>query len=161
MSDKDDPARRKGRYDRRELLRRAGAGAVSVGVAGSGFGQAFYGPLRYKGRWLKGDLSIIQWVHFVPAYDDWFDNTWIKQWEQANDVQVTVEHINNVLLDGRAASEVAARSGHDLFMNLHPMSSYEDQVINHASIIHEIERKVGKYGRLARLSTYNPKTKKF
>ncbi len=46
-------------------------------------------------------------------------------------------------------------------MNLHPMSSYEDQVINHASIIHEIERKVGKYGNLARLSTYNPKTKKF
>jgi len=79
MSDKDDPARRKGRYDRRELLRRAGAGAVSVGVAGSGFGQAFYGPLRFKGRWLKGDLSIIQWIYFVPAYDTLFDGPWAKQ----------------------------------------------------------------------------------
>jgi hypothetical protein len=49
MASSDDPSHREGRYDRRELLRRAGAGAVTVGVAGSGFGQAFYGPLRFKG----------------------------------------------------------------------------------------------------------------
>ena len=117
--------------------------------------------MRFKNRLLKGDLSIIQWVHFVPAYDDWFDNTWVKQWGEKNDVQVNVEHINNTLLDTRAAAEVAAQSGHDLFFNLHPMASYEDQVINHASIVHEIESKVGKYGELGRLSTYNPKTKKY
>ena len=52
MASSDDPSHREGRYDRRELLRRAGAGAVAVGAAGSGFGQAFYGPLRFKGRWL-------------------------------------------------------------------------------------------------------------
>src|SRR5919204_6503149 len=129
MADKDDPSRREGRYDRRELLRRAGAGAVSVGVAGSGLGQAFYGPLRFKGRWLKGDLTIIQWIHFVPSYDEWFDNTWIKQWGEKNDVQVKVDHINNSQLDARAAAEVAAQSGHDLFHNLHPMAAYETQVI--------------------------------
>ena len=72
-----------------------------------------------------------------------------------------VEHINNTLLDTRAAAEVAAQSGHDLFFNLHPMASYEDQVINHASIIQEIEKKVGKYGDLGTKSTYNPKTKKY
>jgi multiple sugar transport system substrate-binding protein len=72
-----------------------------------------------------------------------------------------VEHINNTLLDTRAAAEVAAQSGHDLFMNLHPMASYEDQVIDHASIIQEVESKVGKYGALGKASTYNPKTKKY
>src|SRR5207302_4474650 len=87
--------------------------------------------------------------------------TWIKQWEQKNDVQVTVDHINHTLLDTRSAAEVAAQNGHDLFMAIHPMSSYEDQVINHAPIIHEIERKVGKYGQLGKASTYNPKTKKY
>ena len=37
------------------------------------------------------------------------------------------------------------------------MAAYEDQVINHAPIVHEIERKVGKYGPLGHASTYNPK----
>src|SRR5581483_11370611 len=124
------------------LIKKAGAGAVALGAAGAGAPFSFAGPLRFKGRDLKGDLTIIQWVHFVPSYDDWFDNTWCKQWGQANDVQVNVEHINNTLLDTRAAAEVAGQSGHDLFMNLHPMAVYEDQVINHAPIVQEIERKV-------------------
>jgi multiple sugar transport system substrate-binding protein len=150
-----------GKLNRRELLKKAGIGAAAVGASGAAAPFSFAGPMKFKNRHLKGDLSIIQWVHFVPAYDDWFDNTWVKQWSQANDVQVKVEHINNTLLDTRAAAEVAAQSGHDLFMNLHPMASYEDQVINHASIIKEIEKKVGKYGDLAKASTYNPKTKKY
>ena len=150
-----------GRLTRRDLLKRAGIGAAAVGVSGAGAPFSFAGPMKYKNRQLKGDLSIIQWVHFVPAYDDWFDNTWIKQWGQKNDVQVSVEHINNTLLDTRAAAEVAAQSGHDLFMNLHPMASYEDQVINHASVVKEIQKKVGPYSLLGKQSTYNPKTKKY
>jgi len=149
------------RLTRRDLLRKAGAGAVAIGAASAGAPYAFAGPMRFKNRQLKGSLSIIQWVHFVPSYDQWFDNTWCKQWGEKNDVQVNVEHINNTLLDTRAAAEVAAQSGHDLFQNLHPMASYEDQVINHASIVAEIEAKVGKYGALGKASTYNPKTKKY
>jgi multiple sugar transport system substrate-binding protein len=150
-----------GRLSRRELLKRAGAGAAAVGVGGATAPFSFAGPLKFKGRDLKGDLTILQWVHFVPAYDDWFDNTWVKQWGQKNDVQVKVEHINNTLLDTRAAAEVAAQSGHDLFMAIHPMAQYEDQVINHKEIVQEVERKVGKYGELGLKSTYNLKTKKY
>src|SRR5205807_411438 len=134
---------------------------VSTGVAGSGFGQAFYGPLRFKGRWLKGDLSIIQWAHFVPAYDVWFDKTWAVQWGQKNDVQVKVDHILNTLLPARMAAESAAGSGHDLFFNLSPPAQFEDKVINHAEIVQEVTRKVGKIGPVARGATYNTKTKKW
>jgi multiple sugar transport system substrate-binding protein len=161
MADSDDPSRREGRYDRRELLRRAGAGAATVGVAGSGLGKAFYGPLRYKGRLLKGDLSIIQWAHFVPAYDVWFDKTWIVNWGEKNDVQVKVDHILNTLLPARMAAEAGSGSGHDLFFNLSPPAQFEDKVINHAEIIQEVTRKVGKIGRVAKRATYNPKTKKW
>ena len=162
MADTNDGSVNGGRrFTRRELVKKAGAGAVALGVAGGAAPYSFAGPLRYKGRWLKGNLNIIQWVHFVPAYDVWFDKTWCVQWGQQNDVQVNVEHINNTLLDTRAAAEVAAQSGHDLFMNLHPMASYEDQVINHASVVAEIEAKVGPYGALGKASTYNPKTKKY
>jgi multiple sugar transport system substrate-binding protein len=41
------------------------------------------------------------------------------------------------------------------------MAAYEDQVINHADIVKEIQRKVGPYSALGKLSTYNPKTKKY
>jgi len=157
----DERGKEEPRLDRRELLKKAAVGAAAVGVSGGAAPFSFAGPHKYKGRWLKGDLSIIQWVHFVPAYDDWFDNTWVKTWGQTNDVQVKVEHINNTLLDTRAAAEVAAQSGHDLFMAIHPMASLEDQVINHAPVVQEIEAKVGKYGPLGRASTYNPKTKKY
>jgi len=161
MNHSDDPSRREGRYDRRELLRKAGVGAASVGLAGSGFGQAFYGPLRFKGRWLKGDLTIIQWAHFVPAYDKWFTDVWSKNWGQKNDVQVKVDLILNTLLPARAAAEAAAGSGHDLFFNLSPQAQFEDQVINHVEIVQEVQRKVGKIGVVGKRATYNPKTKKW
>jgi multiple sugar transport system substrate-binding protein len=161
MASSDDPARREGRYDRRELIRRAGVGAVSVGVAGSGLGQAFYGPLRFKGRWLKGDLSLITWAHFVPAFDVWLDKTWAVQWGQRNDVQVKVDHILNTLLTARAEAEATAKNGHDIFFNLAPPAVLEDQVINHNEIVQEVQRKVGKIGRIAHRATYNPKTKKY
>jgi len=162
MSDStESPRVEERRLSRRELLKRAGVGAAAVGASGAAAPFAFAGPMKFKNKQLKGDLSIIQWIHFVPAYDDWFDHTWIPQWEQKNDVQVTVNHINNTQLDATAAAEVAAQQGHDLFQNLHPMAAYEDQVINHAAVVHEIERKVGKYSQLGKLSTYNPKTKKY
>jgi multiple sugar transport system substrate-binding protein len=161
MPDSDDPSRREGRYDRRELLRRAGVGAATFGLAGSGLGQAFYGPLRFKGRWLKGDLTIIQWAHFVPAYDTWFDNVWAKNWGQKNDVEVKVDHILNTLLPARAAAEAAAGQGHDLFFQLSPHAEYEDQVIDHKEIVQTVTRKLGKIGIVGKHATYNPKTKKW
>jgi multiple sugar transport system substrate-binding protein len=145
---------------RKELLKRGGAGAAALGVAGATAPFSFAGPLKYKGRWLSGNLTALTWVHFVPSYDQWLD-PWAKAWGERNDVQVTIEHINNGLLDTRAAAEVAAQQGHDLFFNLHPMATFEDQVINHASIVHEVERKVGKYMPIAQASTYNPRTKKY
>src|SRR6185436_8188309 len=153
---KDAPAT----LSRREFLKKAGVGAAAIGVAGATAPYSFADPLRYKGRWLSGKLTALTWVHFVPSYDQWLD-PWAKAWGEKNDVQVNIEHINNGLLDTRAAAEVAAQSGHDLFFNLHPMASYEDQVINHAPIIQEIQRKVGPYGDLGKKSTYNPKTKKY
>ena len=72
------------------------------GLADKAFG--FYGPLKYAHKQLSGELRIMQWAHFVPAYDQWLDNTYVKRWGEANDVEVKVDHINNALLysTGRA-----------------------------------------------------------
>ena len=155
MSDKEEK-----RLSRQELLKKGAAGAAAVSVAGAAAPFSFAGPLKYKGRWLSGNLTALTWVHFVPSYDAWLD-PWAKAWGEANDVQVTIEHINNTLLDTRAAAEVAAQSGHDLFFNLHPMALYYDQVIDHASIIHEVAKTQGKYVPIAQASTYSAKLKKY
>jgi multiple sugar transport system substrate-binding protein len=165
MADEREDARRPEQgLTRSDLLKRAGAGAAAAGLAGTvGVEKAysFAGPLKYKGRWLKNELKILQWVHFVPAYDKWFDNEWVKTWGEKNDTDVKVDHVNNQELPSRAASEVAAQQGHDLFQFLSPPPAYEDQVINHAPIVQEVSKKLGKMGQLGYKSSYNPKTKKY
>ena len=73
---KDEPALQ-ATFSRREFLKKAGAGAAALGVAGAAAPFSFAGPLRYKGRWLSGNLSLLTWVHFVPTYDQWLD-PWAK-----------------------------------------------------------------------------------
>ena len=123
--------------------------------------DAFAGPLKYAGRQLEGSLSIVQWRHFMPEYDVWFNGTWAKTWGEKNDVQVTIDHVYNTRLPPLAAAEVKAQQGHDIFGFPAPPAAYEDQVIDHAAIVREIERAVGPYGDIGKRSTYNPKTKKY
>ena len=101
------------------------------------------------------------WIHFVPAYDTWLDNTYVKQWGEANDVEVKVDHINNALLYAHGASEVAAQSGHDLFWFISPPSTFQKQAVPMNDLVQEVTKKLGPMSRVARKSTYNPKTKQF
>src|ERR671936_2852036 len=116
---------------RRELVRRGAAGAFAVTMFGglAERAHAVAGPLKFKNRQLKGDLKILQWAHFVPAYDTWFDKTYTQQWGQKNDVNVTVDHINVALLPSAAAAEVAAQRGHPLAQFLFPPSALEKQTL--------------------------------
>ena len=145
---------------RSALLRRAGAAAAGLAVLGGGAPYAFAGPLKYRNRSLKGSLSIVQWAHFVPKYDAWL-GTWAKSWGEKNDVKVDIDHVAYTRLPELAAKEAAAKRGHDVFGFLSPPALYEDLVVDHASIVEEVERTVGPYGGLARMSTYNPRTKKY
>ncbi len=146
---------------RRELIRRAGLGAVVLVYGGAGVKTSVAGAAQFRHKQLRGTLRIIQWSHFVPAYDRWFDNVYVKRWGDANDVEVRVDHVNLAELPSRAASEVAAQSGHDLFQFLSPPAAYEDRVIPVNDLVQQVERKVGKIGPVGRKSTYNPRTKKY
>ncbi len=143
----------KGGTTRRRFIQTAGA----VGLAAS------VGPfiIPRPARAAKKTLKIIQWNHFVPGYDKWFDNTYIKEWGEKNDTEVIVDHVGIPALSSRAAAEVSAQKGHDLFMFLSPAPVFEEQVIDHREIYEEVQRKHGKPIDLAIRSTYNPKTKKY
>ena len=140
---------------RRQFVRTASVASLA---AATGIGANIIIPGRAKAA---KKLTILQWQHFVPAYDDWFNKTWIKEWGQKNDTEVTVDNIGLALIPSRLAAEASARKGHDLIMSLQPIPVYEELVIDHKDIYAELEKKWGKPIDLAIKSTYNPKTKKY
>src|ERR1700751_3405361 len=114
---------RKRGMTRRQFAKLTGTGALAAGV-----GASFLFPERAAAQ--QKTLKIIQWSHFVPAWDKWFNETYVKEWGQKNNTNVVVDNINLVDLPARAASEVSAKKGHDLFMFLSPPASYEPQDID-------------------------------
>ena len=139
---------------RRRFMQATGAAALSAGLAGSAIA-----PRRARAQ--RKVLKIIQWSHFVPGYDKWFDGVFCDQWGQKNGTQVMVDHIAIGEINARAAAEVAARKGHDLFMFLAPPAAYEKQVIDHGEIYQEVALKHGKPIDLGHRSTFNPRTKRY
>ena len=137
------------RFTRRQMIKAAGT-ATAAGLL-----------LPRKGRAAKKTLKILQWNHFVPGYDKWFNNQYIKEWGEKNDTDVIVDNVGIPAINTTAAAEVSAKKGHDLFLFLWPKPVYEDEVIDHREIYEECEKKYGKPIDLAIKSTYNPKTKKY
>ncbi len=141
---------------RRDFIKWTGSGALAVGVASGPF---FLFPEKAAAQ--QKTLKILQWSHFVPAYDTWFDGTFCKQWGQKHDTNVIVDHINTVDVPAKAASEASARKGHDIFMFNSPPAAYEKQTLDMSHVYQEVEKKHGKKIELAHKLTYNPKTKRY
>jgi multiple sugar transport system substrate-binding protein len=106
-------------------------------------------------------LKILQWSHFVPGYDRWFNNVYTKEWGKKNDTEVIVDNINLALIESRAAAEVSAQKGHDLVLFLSPPAVFEDQVVDMKDVYAECEKRHGKPIDLAVKSTFNPKTNRY
>jgi multiple sugar transport system substrate-binding protein len=152
---------------RRDFLRlAAGAAATAVvgaaaGCGGSGASKAAKEAQAAKTGGSGGrTLRIAQWGHYVPEFDQWFDNDYTKRWGDQHGVEVTVDHIPFAENAARAAAEVAAGGPHDIFGFIDPPSLHEDDVIDHADIVAEIESKVGRMVPLVARSVKNPKTGK-
>src|SRR5438477_11118668 len=98
------------------VSRRGFLKATGVGVAGGTIAamlDARQAPAQIKGTTLR----ILQWSHFIPPYDPWFDNTFTKAWGDKNGVKVRVDHIPHLALPARMPAEYAAGAGHDIIMN--------------------------------------------
>ena len=100
---------------------------------------------------LGGDLTILQWSHFVPAYDTWFDKM-AADWGSKNHVNVTVDHINNLDLPARFAAESAAKSGHDIieFNGLVQTYRYENQFVDVGDLVNFAIEQYGQPNTLAK-----------
>src|SRR5262245_30185793 len=139
-------------FSRRDVVKTAAAASVAASV-----GPFFHATPAKAANTLK----ILQWSHFVPGYDKWFNNEYTKEWGKKNDTEVIVDNINLNLIPSRAAAEVSAQKGHDLVMFLAPPSVYEEQTVDLKDVYAECEKRHGKPVDLAIKSTYNPRTKKY
>src|SRR5689334_18070267 len=90
-------------------------------------------------------LTIVQWSHFVPAYDKWFDK-FAKDWGEKNHIEVTVDHIPVQDVAARAAAEASAGSGHDLFgwNGAGGAHLYRKFLVDVTSLVEGVEKKYGK-----------------
>ncbi len=132
----------------------------SATLAAVGAAATVTGPTIWTRRAsAAGQLKILQWAHFVPAYDKWFD-PFAKEWGAKRGIEVTVDHVGFADVVPRATAEVAAQSGHDIHMFLGLASAFEEHVIDLKDVVSTLEKKHGKQVELARRSTYNPFTKK-
>ena len=153
-------ARGRDSMSRRRFLKTAGT-ALAAGAAGVVPALSCARKERKTAAAAKKTLRILQWSHFVPGYDAWFDGVYAKEWGAKNGTEVIVDHMSTTEINARGAAEAAARKGHDLFLFISPPAAYENQVIDHKEIVDEVEKRHGKMIPLAERSTLNPKTGKY
>jgi len=131
-------------------------GALSLG---SGIAPAVIIPGRAWAN--QKTLKILQWNHFIPEFDRWFNQVYVKEWGEKNNTRVIVDNVGMTSLHSRAAAEISAQKGHDLFFFLSPPAIYEDHVIDHREIYDECKNKYGTPLEIGEKSTYNIKTQKY
>ncbi len=134
---------------KRQLTRRsvlAGAATVGLGAMAAACAPPGASSSSSGGGGGKKQLRILQWSHFVPAYDTYIDK-FVKDWGDTNGVDATIDHISTDDLPARMAAEVAAKGGHDLVeMNGQILTYlYEKQLVDMGDVV---DYAVKKYGAL-------------
>jgi multiple sugar transport system substrate-binding protein len=138
---------------RRDFFKFAG-GAAAAAIAPKE--TLFYKPSMQLG----GTLRILQWSHFVPQYDRWFD-AFARNWGEVNGVEVIVDHIGLADLTPRAAAEISAGEGHDLIEMMEPPSALEPSLMDLTDVNEEAASRFGEQVGLCTRSSFNPTTNKY
>ena len=138
---------------RRRLLKTVGTASLLAGMAPGIF------PRKVNAQ--KKTLRIMRWKNFVPGFESWFNDTFVKEWGEQNNTQVLVENVGLGDLDRLARAEVTAQDGHDMVLFLSSRPALEDHVIDHREIFEECESRFGKVSTFVKKSCFNPRTDKY
>jgi len=138
------------------VTRRRFLTGASVGLAAAGAVPGLSSPFVSRALAADKELSIIQWSHFVPAFDKWFDQ-FAQDWGKKNSVSVTVDHIPVQNIAARAAAEASAKSGHDLFMwnGAGGAHLYRKFLVDMTGLVDELQKKYGKVSTIGQQIAYN------
>jgi multiple sugar transport system substrate-binding protein len=145
-----------GNNQKRSVTRRNFLKDSTFAAGAAGLAPLISAPFVSRALADNKSLSIVQWAHFVPDYDTWFDK-FAKDWGDKNKIAVTVDHIPVQNVPARAAAEVSAQSGHDLFgfNGSGGAHLYRKFFINLADLVKETEKKFGAVTTIGKQLGYN------
>ena len=147
---------------RRSLVRGASAAgmATALGAYTAGAKQATPVPTAPTRDISGTSLSILQWQHFVPAFDTWFEQ-FLNEWGAANGVTVKLDRINTADVPATFAAEISAGQGHDIVEHIASLPQYEKSVMDMTDLVAEATARHGAQLEMCKSNSYNPTTDTF
>ncbi len=112
-------------------------------------------PSRARAK--RKTLRILRWKHFVPGYETWFNDVFVREWAERNDTEVIVDSVGFGDISRLVNAEAQAGEGHDL-VEMGPRPSLEDHFIDHREIFEECRSRYGAPAELIVRSFQNPRT---
>ena len=100
-------------------------------------------------------ISLLQWHHFVPRYDEWFDD-WARAWGEANNVAVTVDHVNLAEMPSSLATGIGANSGYSIYEMPIPAAAFVDGLRDLSDLNQRARELVGEQLPYCHASAYLP-----
>lgn len=103
------------------------------------------------------EVSILQWSHFVPRYDVWFDE-WVAGWGETNGVATVVDHINLAELNGNLAAAIDAGDGPTLVEMVFPPASFIEGLHDLSDVNEQATEMFGEAVSTCVATSYLPRT---
>lgn len=146
---------------RRSLIRTAGIAGMAATIGAHTTGKAATLVQATPTVNISGtSLSILQWQHFVPSFDTWFE-AFLNEWGAANGVTVQLDRVNTADIPAAFAGEISAGQGHDIVEHIASLPQYEKSVVDMTDLVEEATRRHGPQLEMCRNNSFNPTTEKF
>lgn len=103
------------------------------------------------------ELSILQWSHFVPQYDVWFD-PFAEDWGNANNVGVTVDHIALGELPAALTAAIDAGEGPSLVEMVFAPPQFIEGLHDLTELNMQAQELFGEQAETSKMSSFLPAT---
>jgi multiple sugar transport system substrate-binding protein len=103
------------------------------------------------------ELRILQWSHFVPQYDVWFD-PFARDWGNGSNVDVTVDHINLAELPAALTAAIDAGEGPTLVEMVFAPPQFIEGLHDLTELNLQAQELFGEQAETSRMSSYLPAT---
>lgn len=103
------------------------------------------------------ELRILQWSHFVPQYDVWFD-PFARDWGNTSNVDVSVDHINLAELPAALTAAIDAGEGPTLVEMVFAPPQFIEGLHDLTELNLQAQELFGEQAETSRMSSYLPAT---